>query len=148
MSYSIRRAFATLIVAVLLRSLAAIAHADEPAFRAGAAAVDITPPAFPVRVNGMFTERSAEDAADPLYARAMALDDGSTRLLFCIVDTCMMEQDLIDTAKTDAADKTGVPTDRMMVSATHTHSAPSAMGCLGSQDPDYAAGSRAKSRRP
>lgn len=140
MSYSTRRAFATLFSTLILCGLAAIAHAEAHTFRAGAAAVDITPPAFPVRVNGMFTERSADAATDPLYARAMALDDGSTRLLFCIVDTCMMEQELIDTAKAAAAEKTGVPVDRMMVSATHTHSAPSAMACLGSrQDPDYAA---------
>ena len=33
-------------------------------FQAGVAAVDITPPKFPVRVNGMFTERSADRAID------------------------------------------------------------------------------------
>src|SRR6185503_7125126 len=35
---------------------------------------------------------------------------------------------------------TGIPAERMLVSATHTHSAPSAMGCLGSRvDTNYAA---------
>jgi hypothetical protein len=88
----------------------------------------------------MFTERSADRVQDPLYARSMALDDGTTQLVFCIVDTCMMERTLIDQAKALTTDATGLATDRMMVSATHTHSAPSAMACLGSrQDPDYAA---------
>jgi hypothetical protein len=52
----------------------------------------------------------------------------------------MIPRDLIDHAKTDASKATGIPTARMLVSATHTHSAPSAMGCLGSRvDPGYAA---------
>ncbi len=109
-------------------------------FRAGAAVVDIAPQKFPVRVNGMFTERMADKVVDPLTARALALDDGTTRLVMCVVDTCMMPRDLIDAAKKLASEATGLPTDRMMVSATHTHSAPAAMGCLGSRvDPDYAA---------
>ena len=109
-------------------------------FRAGAAAVDITPPKFPVRVNGMFTERSAGSAVDLLKAKALALDDGASKLVFCVVDTCMMPRDLIDRSKDIVAQETGLDSGHMMVSATHTHSAPSAMGCLGSRaDPEYAA---------
>jgi putative membrane-bound dehydrogenase-like protein len=116
------------------------AHAASPLFRAGAMAVDISPTRFPVRVNAMFTERSAEKTVDPLFAKALAFDDGTTRLVLCVVDTCMMPRDLIDRAKGDASRVTGIPAERMLVSATHTHSAPSAMGCLGSRvDPDYAA---------
>ena len=108
-------------------------------FRAGAFSVDIGPQEFPVRVNAMFTERSADKAVDPLTAKALALDDGKTRIVLCVVDTCMMARDLIDRAKADASKATGVPVERMLVSATHTHSAPSAMGCLGSRiDPVYA----------
>ncbi|MES2707649.1 MAG: PVC-type heme-binding CxxCH protein [Verrucomicrobiota bacterium] len=111
-----------------------------PEFRAGVAEVDISPLKFPVRVNGMFTERMADKVIDPLRAKALALDDGETRLVFCVVDTCMMPRELIDKAKAEASKATGLAVERMMVSATHTHSAPSAMGCLGSRmDPDYAA---------
>jgi len=107
--------------------------------RAGAFSVDIAPQEFPVRVNAMFTERSADKVVDPLVVKALALDDGKTRPVLCVVDTCMMARDLIDRAKSDASKATGVPVKRMLVSATHTHSAPSAMGCLGSRvDPAYA----------
>ena len=58
----------------------------------------------------------------------------------CVVDTYMVPRDLIDRAKELAAQATRIPVDKVLVSATHTHSAPSAMGCLGSRvDPDYAA---------
>lgn len=109
-------------------------------FRAGAALVDISPTNFPVIVNAMFTERSATQTVDPLHTKALVLDDGETRLAIAIVDTCMMERALIDAAKREASGRTGIPLNRMLVSATHTHSAPSAMACLGSrQDTNYAA---------
>jgi len=113
--------------------------AAEQIFRAGAHATDITPTNYPVIVNAMFTERTAAKAVDPLHARCLVLDDGTNRIAIAVVDTCMMPRDLIDEAKELARRATGIPTDRMMVSATHTHSAPSAMGCLGSRaDTNYA----------
>ncbi len=122
---------------VLVRSKA---QKPTASLRAGAAVVDISPQKSPVRVNGMFTERTADKVVDPLTARALVLDDGGTRLALCVVDTCMMPRDLIDAAKKQASEATGIPAGHMMVSATHTHSAPSAMGCLGSRmDPGYAA---------
>lgn len=84
------------ILAWLILGGAVLARAE---FHAGAAAVDITPPKFPVRVNGMFTERSADRAIDTLHARSVALDDGKTKIVFCVVDTCMMPRELIDEAK-------------------------------------------------
>jgi len=117
-----------------------LAQSTELVFRAGAARVDVGPEGFPVRVNAMFTERSSDRVVDPLYAKALALDDGRERIVFCVVDTCMVPRDLIDQVKELTHDATGLPMDRMLVSATHTHSAPSAMGCLGSRvDPRYAA---------
>lgn len=108
--------------------------------RAGAAAVDITPSKFPVIVSGGFLAKTATQAYDRLFARAVVLDDGATQVVLCVIDTCMMPRELIDAAKTAASGETGIPTARMMVSATHTHSAPSVMGILGTPiDPDYTA---------
>lgn len=107
-------------------------------FRAGAAEVDITPLKFPVIVNGMFQERQATMAHARLTARALVLDDGQTRLAIVVVDNLMIPRRLLDQAKEMAREATGIPVDRMLISATHNHSAPSAMGCLGSRsDPDY-----------
>src|SRR5262249_878843 len=51
-----------------------------------------------------------------------------------------LPRELLDAAKTEASKRTGISVDHMLVSATHTHSAPSSMGCLGSRpDPDYPA---------
>jgi hypothetical protein len=105
--------------------------APLPLFRAGACAVDIAPVSFPVLVNGGFLESQAGKIKDPIRAKCLMLDDGTTRLAIVVVDTCMMPRELIDRAKSLAREKTGIRSDRMLVSATHTHSAPAAMGALG-----------------
>ncbi|MBX3745266.1 MAG: c-type cytochrome [Verrucomicrobiae bacterium] len=128
------------LVAGWLVGLAAVAGGAAEGFRAGSASVDISPVALPVIVNGMFTERTASEVADPLRARALVLDDGRERLAIVVVDTCMVPRALVDAAKAEAHRATGIAVERMLISATHTHSAPAAMGCLGSRvDPRYAA---------
>jgi hypothetical protein len=105
--------------------------APAPLFRAGANAVDIAPASFPVLVNGGFLQSQASKIKDPIRAKCLVLDDGTTRLAIVVVDICMMPRELIDRAKSLAHEKTGIRSDRMLVSATHTHSAPAAMGALG-----------------
>ena len=116
----------------LLGFVALTTHA-QPVFRAGLAAIDISPTEFPRIIAGGFLEGRGEKLAEKLFVRSFVLDDGKMKIAFAIVDTCMMEQSLIDEAKGIAAKQCGIPVDRMMVSATHTHSAPSAMGCLGTR---------------
>jgi len=68
------------------------------------------------------------------------LDDSATKIALVVVDTCLMTQVLIDEAKQLASKQCGIATNHMMVSATHTHSAPAAMACLGTRvDKEYAA---------
>ena len=121
----------------------AVAESDGPAgttFRAGTAAIEITPTEFPRIIAGSFLENQASAVNSRLFARGFVLDDGVTRLALVVVDTCMMPADLIDDAKRLAAERCDIRVDHMMVSATHTHAAPAAMGCLGTrQDPEYAA---------
>jgi hypothetical protein len=111
------------------------ASAQDPGaprlFRAGAAAIDVGPATFPVLVNGGFLPNRASRTTEPVHAKCIVLDDGSTRIAIVIVDSCMMPRELLDRAKEMAREKTGIATERMLISATHTHSAPAAMGALG-----------------
>ena len=135
-----RLIFHAVLLGAALAARVSGAPAMEGGYRAGAAKVDITPAAFPVRVNGGFLEKTATQAHDRLHARALVIANGHERVAICVVDTCMLPRELIDAAKTAAAKATGIPAGRMLVSATHTHSAPAAMGCLGARiDPAYAA---------
>lgn len=107
------------------------AEAVGKTFRAGAAAVDVSPKQFPVWVSGSFLARQAERIQDPVFARALVLDDGQTKIVVAVVDTLMMTREWLDEVKRRAAASTGIPTERMLICATHTHSAPSVMGALG-----------------
>ena len=125
-------------ILALLLLLGFLPTSASAEFRAGAATIDVSPIKFPVIVNGGFLNNTADSVKTPLHARALVLDDGHLRIAIAVVDTCMMPRELIDAAKRNAAKRTGIPTTRMMVSATHTHSAPSCMGALGTDaDSDY-----------
>jgi hypothetical protein len=114
--------------------------AENKLFLAGACAVAISPQSLPVLVNGGFLQARATRINDPIMAKCLVLDDGSNRLAIVVVDSCMMPRELIDDAKVRARDRTGIPVERMLISATHTHSAPAAMGALGCPaDAGYAA---------
>ncbi|MBL7038041.1 MAG: LamG domain-containing protein [Pirellulaceae bacterium] len=106
--------------------------------KAGAAVIDVTPIQLPVLVNGGMTSRSADRVKTPINARAIVLDDGRERLGIVVVDSCMMPRPLLDEAKSLAAKRTKIRPDRILISASHSHTAPASMGCLGTDaDPNY-----------
>lgn len=106
--------------------------------RAGAATVDITPQQLPVLVNGGMLSRSVNEIKTHLNARAVVVDDGNERIGLVVVDSCMLPKFLLDEAKKLAATRTQLKPDRILISATHTHTAPSSFGCLGTDpDPSY-----------
>jgi neutral ceramidase len=105
--------------------------------RAGAVAIDVTPLKLPVIINGSMIEKTADKIVDRLHARCLVLDDGTTQVAIVVVDSCMMPRKLLDHAKQLASQATGIPTNRMLISATHAHSVPSVHGCLGTSVDTY-----------
>ena len=131
---SVISGFALLLLVVLLGASAGAK------VRCGVAKVDVSPENLPVIQNGGFLEALITRNLDPLYARAMVFDDGNSKIAMVVVDSCMIPRGLCDQAKTLIHEQTGIPQDRVLIAATHTHSAPSVMDfCLGSRkDPAYA----------
>jgi hypothetical protein len=125
----------TALAVLVSPNLRAQTDKDQKVFRAGAIAMDITPTKYPVSVNGGMQDRQAKGAHDPLHARCLVLDDGKTKLVIAVCDSCMIPRELLDEAKRRASKATGIPTDRMLISATHTHTAPTVSGVFQS-DPD------------
>lgn len=105
--------------------------------RAGAAASNITPP-LGVSLNGGMNDRKATHIHDDLHARCLVLDDGSTRLAIVVCDSCMLDRELMDAAKAQIAQQGVVDAERILISATHTHSAPTSVGVFQSDpEPEY-----------
>ena len=109
----------------------AAGSAEAKTLRAGAASVDITPQKFPVLVPGSFLSRFANSVTDPLFARCLVLDDGAKKLVLMVADVISIPYPIQETVKEAASKATGIPTQNMMISATHTHSGASI------DDPEY-----------
>lgn len=111
---------------------------DAGLLRCGAAAIDITPLRFPVSMTGGFQDRHAMQAHDRLHARCVVLDDGTTRIAIVICDSCLITRDIYDESKAAASKATGIPVNRILTAATHTHSAPTAVPLAQcNPDPEY-----------
>ena len=107
--------------------------------QAGASSVNITPN-LGCHMVGYFTDRRADRIHDELYARAIALSDGETTLGLLTCDLIDIPVRVVEAAKERIATQTGIPPDHVLISSTHTHTGPSAVGALGTPDePEYAA---------
>mgnify|MGYP000881514775 CR=1 FL=1 len=104
------------------------ASAQSPVFRAGAATVNITPPLGLGIVGNFGNPPPAAHVHDELHARCLALDDGTTRLIFVIADNVGISQVVFDEAKRLIYRETYTPREHVLLAANHTHSAVSAGG--------------------
>ena len=95
----------------------------EPVLMAGYARVDITPQySVPMGGYGKSSSRMSEGIAYPLYATCIAFTYGEEKVL-------LYTQDLINSqwagvVRPIISNTTGIPVDRIMVCATHTHHTP------------------------
>lgn len=105
----------------LLVSQAAEAQAADGELRAGAAKVDVTPPADALG-------EGSQGILDPLYARAIVIESGGDRAALVTVDAGAIPDQLWDAVRQRAETELGIPSDRLILTATHTHSAPFSRG--------------------
>jgi len=104
------------------------ASAADSAWKAGFATVDITP-ADPVMLAG-YSSRSnpAAGTLDKLHAKALALDDGSGRLAILLTaDLIGFRADMAAAICGRITASTGVPRERILLNASHTHTGPLVM---------------------
>ena len=143
-----------LLVCVLFSTgtslLVSRAVADEKAaaktgiseLQAGFAERDITPPE-PFPMAGYFHERLSEGTADPLLARAAVFSDGRSQVALVVCDLIGVWTDFANVVRQRASEQTGIPTAAIVVSATHSHTAPDYAAVfaawLAAQNPDTAA---------
>lgn len=96
-------------------------------FRAGAATSNITPPLGSPIVGG-FAPFPATHVHDELYARCLVLDDGGAKLVLVVCDLLGIDRQVSDEARALIQKDLGIPSENVLISATHTHSAASALG--------------------
>lgn len=126
----------TLFLIVL--SVSGLCAASRAELSAGAFVMDVTPARLPVLVNGGMVSRSVSAVKTRVNARALVLSDSREQVAIVVVDSCMMGRSFLDEVKAVASVRAGISANRILISATHSHTAPASMGCLGTDaDPDY-----------
>ena len=106
----------------LLLSLAFCLPAGA-ALRIGWAEADITPPG-PVSLAGSFGARISERVCDPITATVLVLESGSEHVIWVSCDLIAIADELRDAVRAQVASLPGLDAKRVILNATHTHSAP------------------------
>ena len=101
--------------------------ADSQSFRAGAATSNITPPLGGAIIGG-FTPIPATHIHDELHVRCLVLDDGQHKVAIVVCDLLGIHRSVSDVARARIQERTGIPSTHVLISATHTHSATTALG--------------------
>ena len=121
-----------------LRDLGAAGAPAAPSWKAGAAAIDITPEG-PVWLAGYASrDKPSEGVARHLFAKALALEDtGSTRMVMVTLDFIGVPRQVREAVEREAGAKFGLRPEAILLNASHTHSgpSPSQRGTDGSPDP-------------
>jgi len=123
----VRTVLALVLLLVVVAAAAPAAAQDAPRLRAGAATSNVTP-ALGGSIVGNWTPTPATRIHDELYARCLVLDTGRARVAIVVVDSLGVPRHVLDHAKRLASAPAGVPEEHILISATHTHSATTALG--------------------
>ncbi len=91
--------------------------------KVGLSQVEVTP-SEPTHLAGYFNDRIATGTLDPLFVRAVVFDDGSQRSAIAVADICMLPRKYVLKAKRQIVNATGLEPTQVILSATHTHTAP------------------------
>lgn len=107
-------------------------------YRVGVAKANITPTDWQSRtywLAGYNADRPATSVNDPLYARAMVVDDGTTPMAIVTLDLVGLTSPDVQRIQRQIAAKVPQLADRILVHTTHTHEAPDTIGLWGGTGP-------------
>ena len=107
--------------------------------RAGVARIDITPPVGVDLTGFIARQNPSVGVRDPLYARALVLDDDDQQVALVSCDLLGLDRDLVVEIRDRIALATGIAAPQVMIACTHTHGGPATITLVdcGKIDPDY-----------
>lgn len=91
--------------------------------RIGAAAVKITPP-LGTPMAGYYFTRGAEGVHDDLYSKALVFEKEGIRVAVVSCDIIEIPANLAAAVRSHAEKDSGIPSDNIMIGATHAHTGP------------------------
>ncbi|MFN8439376.1 MAG: neutral/alkaline non-lysosomal ceramidase N-terminal domain-containing protein [Caldilineaceae bacterium] len=95
--------------------------------KAGVAEIDITPPVGTDMTGFIAREGSSIGVLDPLFARALILDDGATQAAIITCDLLGLHLSFVNEVRSTIAATTGIPAAHILVTCSHTHAGPATL---------------------
>lgn len=120
-SFKILNRFVLTLVAGTIVLLNTSLKAQQVTLSAGYGERDITPD---LKVRNWITGKEYPKVNDPLFTRVAVISDGKNKSVIVSVDLVDAGESLTDEIRQAIEKKLGIPGKNVMVSATHTHSAP------------------------
>ena len=117
--------FMLLVLLTVGMFMAPSAGADQ--FLAGAATSNLTPPIGSPIIGG-FVPFPSTHVHDEVHARCLVLDDGTTKIALVVCDLLGIHRVVSEESRRLIKERLGIAPECVMISATHTHSAASALG--------------------
>lgn len=109
------------LVVFALCSCALQTRAGE--LQVGVAATNITPPRG-APMAGYYRERAADGVLDEIFSKAIVIEQDGAKAAFVSLDIITTTRPITLAARKLIAEQTGIPEDRVMISATHSHTGP------------------------
>ncbi|MHB0878464.1 MAG: hypothetical protein ACYC5O_20705 [Anaerolineae bacterium] len=104
---------------------------------AGAAQVEITPPRGTQIAGDIGRYRPAEVVVDPLYAKALVLEEGGKRLCLIALDILAAEAPWCGEVRREVAARLGTDVEAVLVHCTQSHAAPMIGDLVSRSDSPY-----------
>jgi hypothetical protein len=98
--------------------------------RAGAAAIDLTPKESVFLFGYPHVARYSTGVHDPLQCTVLYMQSGHRQVLFLANDLIFVGKELAGEARRRIRERTGVPEEAIVITATHTHSGPGTVDYL------------------
>lgn len=81
-------------------------------------------------MSGYFSERLSTGTSNPLHAKAVVFKQGNEKSAMVFCDIIGLSLGVTAQARRAASEKTGIPAENIIISATHTHTGPLYWGAL------------------
>jgi hypothetical protein len=115
--------FGAVFVAVLATASLRATLVQAESLRVGAAVVDITPKNG-TPMGGHYRFRPVEGVLDPLYSKAIVVEQAGAAAALVVLDLIATNREIVQAARELIRQQSGIAPERVMISATHTHTGP------------------------
>ena len=105
--------------------------------KVGFGSADVTP-ALGAAISGYYVPRYAKGILDALETDALVISCGEDSVAWVSIDNCMIDKSVVDRIAKRVAAEHGIEAERVIVSVTHSHTAPFLSGSVFGFEPDEA----------